>query len=100
MNETPKRIQLRRAKGWRKPENTVVVARPGKWGNPFVVQFDPHTDYSPQTSADAVKMFRAHVDKVLMRIKIKAELRGKSLACWCKLGEPCHADVLLEIANQ
>jgi hypothetical protein len=26
-------------------------------------------------------------------------LRGKNLACWCKLGEPCHADVLLELAN-
>jgi hypothetical protein len=27
------------------------------------------------------------------------ELRGKNLACWCKPGEPCHADVLLELAN-
>lgn len=27
------------------------------------------------------------------------ELRGKNLACWCKPGKPCHADVLLEIAN-
>lgn len=33
----PKRIQLRRTKGWRKPPNTVVVARPSKWGNPFVL---------------------------------------------------------------
>lgn len=28
------------------------------------------------------------------------ELRGKNLACWCKIGNPCHADVLLELANQ
>jgi hypothetical protein len=27
------------------------------------------------------------------------ELRGKNLACWCKPGAPCHADVLLELAN-
>ncbi|ATN65310.1 hypothetical protein A3857_18520 [Cereibacter sphaeroides] len=27
------------------------------------------------------------------------ELRGKDLACWCQPGAPCHADVLLEIAN-
>jgi hypothetical protein len=27
------------------------------------------------------------------------ELRGHDLACWCKLDEPCHADVLLELAN-
>jgi len=31
--------------------------------------------------------------------EIRAELRGKNLACWCRIGEPCHADVLLEIAN-
>jgi hypothetical protein len=26
-------------------------------------------------------------------------LRGRDLACWCKPGAPCHADVLLAIAN-
>ena len=31
--------------------------------------------------------------------KALPELRGKDLACWCKEGEPCHADVLLELAN-
>jgi hypothetical protein len=31
--------------------------------------------------------------------EIRAELRGKNLACWCPLDQPCHADVLLEIAN-
>ncbi|MFA4050644.1 DUF4326 domain-containing protein [Mycobacteroides chelonae] len=30
---------------------------------------------------------------------IRAELAGRDLACWCPLGQPCHADVLLEIAN-
>lgn len=33
----PVRVQLRRTKGWRMPDNTVNVARPGKWGNPFRV---------------------------------------------------------------
>ena len=32
--------------------------------------------------------------------QIRAELRGKDLACWCPLDQPCHADVLLEIANE
>jgi hypothetical protein len=27
------------------------------------------------------------------------QLRGKDLACWCPIGQPCHADVLLELAN-
>jgi hypothetical protein len=33
----PERIQLRRTKGWRKPEGAIVVSRPSKWGNPFRV---------------------------------------------------------------
>lgn len=32
--------------------------------------------------------------------EIVAELRGKDLACWCRLDQPCHADVLLELANR
>ncbi|SII07108.1 Uncharacterised protein [Mycobacteroides abscessus subsp. abscessus] len=27
------------------------------------------------------------------------ELAGHDLACWCPLDQPCHADVLLELAN-
>lgn len=27
-----------------------------------------------------------------------AELAGRDLACWCPLDQPCHADVLLELA--
>ncbi|WP_425065571.1 DUF4326 domain-containing protein [Reyranella sp.] len=34
------------------------------------------------------------------REEIRKALRGKNLACWCKPGSPCHADVLLEIANR
>jgi len=94
----PQRIQLSRAKGWRLPENTVVVSRPSKWGNPFVVQFDPHPDYSPQTREEAVKLYAASING-LKRLAIRRELRGKNLACWCKADQACHADVLLKIAN-
>ena len=34
---TPVRIQRKRTKGFRLPENTVCVSRPSKWGNPFIV---------------------------------------------------------------
>lgn len=27
-------------------------------------------------------------------------LKGKDVACWCPLAQPCHADVLLELANK
>lgn len=42
---------------------------------------------------------QAQLDRIeLMQRKIW-ELAGKNLACWCELGSPCHADVLLEVAN-
>lgn len=34
---TPQRIQRKRTKGWKMPENTVYVGRPSKWGNPFTI---------------------------------------------------------------
>ena len=92
MSANPQRIQLRRRKGWRMPENTVNVARPSKWGNPFTV---------PKYGRElAVESFRNMVISLLaVRAVDLTPLRGKNLACWCKLGEKCHADVLLELAN-
>lgn len=39
---------------------------------------------------------RAHEARITARLP---ELRGRDLACWCPPGSPCHADVLLELAN-
>lgn len=50
--------------------------------------------------AFAVEAFRTRVAvSADLRQRAVAELAGKDLACWCKPGEPCHADVLLAIAN-
>lgn len=89
----PQRVQLHRTRGWRKPEGAVVVARPSKWGNPFRIR----------PAVEAVRAFAWAVDAGLCDVpspeQIRTELRGKDLACWCPLDQPCHADVLLEIAN-
>lgn len=96
----PHRIQLSRKAGWTKPENTVVVARPTRWGNPFV----PGKDGIPDRET-AVRMFRDRTavpgwsfGDVTADV-VRRELRGKNLACWCSLDGPCHADILLAIAN-
>lgn len=89
----PLRIQRKRAKGWRMPENTVYVGRGSKWGNPFVVG-------EHGTAEECVKKFAMYIGWHNSRLGFDLkELRGKNLACWCKEGDPCHADVLLEIAN-
>ena len=105
----PKRIQRSRAKGWRMPENTVYVGRPSAWGNPFqvgrLVSF--RNDSPPHDVAlfdcrdveETVAAFRWLATQPNRREMIQRELRSKDLACWCSLDQPCHADVLLEIAN-
>lgn len=149
-------MQLRRTKGYRKPEGAVVVARPSKWGNPFplkgpwitwaAVGLGYHGDEIGRRNA-AVALHRAwltgtpigrpvtqdgpslefgdgsvvsmddHVRSIALaaagpitflppRVPTLTELRGKDLACWCPLEDdagnrvPCHADVLLELANR
>lgn len=114
---TPIRVQLSRKKGWRMPPNTVSVARPGKWGNPFnATQIGvvlPHPDpmrcfpmqivhlRTPPSLDRCLDMFAA-----VMQVKLRENpaltepLRGKNLACWCPLDQPCHADILLRMANR
>jgi hypothetical protein len=94
------RIQLRRTKGWRMPPNTVKVDRTSRWGNPYRAggQAFRHNGFGKvKDAAEAVALFRRRVAPHLSDI---AQLRGKNLACWCRIGEPCHADVLLELANK
>lgn len=98
----PIRIQRKRTKGWHMPANTVYVGRPSEFGNPYrVMKKDP---YVLVNRANAVDMFlqcvRAdHWNPTFNLENIKRKLKGKNLACWCPLDQPCHADVLLRIAN-
>ena len=98
MKNQPKRIQRKRTKGWKMPDGAVYVGRPTKWGNPYVA-------YDSQGRSEVVAAYRSHFWKKDGKWRFDAssldvnELRGKDLACWCPLGQPCHADVLLEIAN-
>lgn len=93
----PRRVQLSRAKGWRKPEGAVVVARPTKWGNPYKV--DP-TD--PDSRARVIAAYRRDLLEGRLRFDVddvRRDLVGRDLACWCAPDLVCHADVLLEVAN-
>lgn len=110
---TPQRIQLSRTKGWRKPPNTVVVSRPSKWGNPFRVANDGGWvaygwgrvwcgfDSRAEATECAIEKYRSVATRwQSFGLPNPAELTGKNLACWCPLDQPCHADVLLELANR
>ena len=107
----PERVQLRRTKGWRMPANTVKVCRPHKWGNPFVVgerygwaesgSAEIEGPFTPiKDRAEAVAVYRSWITDQHDLLDEMSELRGKNLACWCPHSEPCHADVLIELANK
>lgn len=93
----PHRIQLFRSKGWRMPPNTVKVARTTKYGNPHHVGYCLECGVT-HTREEAIAEFRALCDTPEIRDRIREELAGRNLACWCKLTDECHADVLLSIA--
>ena len=88
------RYQRSRRKGARLPENVVVVTRPTKWGNPH-----PLTLGRPE----AVRRYREDLLRGRLGVTVedvRRELHGRDLACYCPLDEPCHADVLLAVANE
>jgi len=122
----PKRIQRQRSKGWRMPPNTVYTGRPNKWGNPFRVGIhgdaqqcvDLYQRYlDGEISAEDTEWRNSLYDdpdlwgspylgKILIWSGALEDLRGKNLCCWCPLTDsdsnavPCHADLLLELANK
>lgn len=99
------RIQLQRTKGWRMPPGAVKVDRSTRWGNPFRVGDTVHKgpsfsgrDETVRDAEHACRLFRAHLFNLRSAADL-ATLRGRDLACWCKPDAPCHADVLIELAN-
>jgi hypothetical protein len=119
---TPARIQRRYTAGWRKPENAVYVGPASRWSNPFAlapaasqrgglldmwaVEYKGRKlarwDTSSAARADAADRYARWIRENAQAPLVEAartELAGRDLMCWCPLDEPCHADVLLGLAN-
>lgn len=116
---TPQRIQRKRSNGWKMPEGAIYVGRPTRWGNPYKVvpvhrsgSFDVVVnDHFVGQSTGLESAQRMAINHFITAIRlgygfvpwpreIRNELAGHDLVCWCPLDQPCHADVLLEIANR
>ena len=100
------------------PEGAVYVGRPTIWGNPWTHEATLATGlFRPEHVAEAnvdeyqgwlkatpeqVRSYQVYQENEKQRQELLArigELKGKDLACWCPLDQPCHADVLLRLAN-
>jgi hypothetical protein len=115
-----KRIQRKRIKGWKMPENAKYVGRPTKWGNPFKLSPDGCILYYNSERLidsqwcnwsenggfeikDVVGLYKQWLDGKLQKEHPYLpkppsieELKGKDLACFCSLSSPCHVDAILE----
>lgn len=119
----PERIQRRRVKGWRLPADAVIVDRSTKYGNPINLS-DVGAQYPSLDDRQVAQLVvvdfkvlawagrlafpnwrrlggeRGPIEWTYPSVgEIRAELAGKDLACWCEVGMPCHADVLIDLAN-
>jgi hypothetical protein len=74
------------------PDGAIYVGRaaPGlrksPYANPYPVKI--------HGLGESLRLYREWVERIDV-----ASLAGRDLACWCPLDKPCHADVLLELAN-
>lgn len=116
----PIRLQLSRVKGFdlqlismaANGRTAIVCRRPAKWGNrghiverlgcwccdDLYLGFTSIWQHDAEARDAAIAAFRRHA--MPREAEIRAELAGFNLACTCALDEPCHVDVLLEIANR
>lgn len=112
---TPRRIQLRRTKGWRLPPGAIVCSRPSRLGNPFTAAHYGRTqavalhrtwlttEDASTLGYDPLETSWLNAERLAV-LALLPTLRGHDLACWCSLPEPyqpdiCHAATLLELAN-
>lgn len=119
MSGKPQRMQLSRKAGFNLQATSRAlnglparrITRPGRWGNPFTIE-DTARRYGLDAEAAQAKAvalcaawLRGSLDEKLSpgpppsRLEVRRELAGHNLACWCRPGTPCHADILIEIAN-
>lgn len=82
------------------PMDAVYVGRPSKWGNPYThLKTHSLAEIVVATKNEAIAAYEAWLlDNPALLASVKTELAGKDLVCWCA-PRPCHADVLLRIAN-
>ena len=95
------RVQLKRSAGWKMPANTLKVDRTTRWGNPFTIA---ECGSAAVAVAQHGRWMRGEIAAPggvapPTREVLRAALGGRNLACWCAVNGPCHADLLLTLAN-
>ena len=100
----PLRLQQQRIGGWSTPSDAIRVGRGTRWGNPWRsgdwIAMPGHQGSVKVTAALAVELYAAYVTDRGLLDEVAEVLAGRDLVCWCKIGQPCHAEWLIEVANR
>ena len=97
----PQRVQLKRTAGWKMPADTLKVDRTTRWGNPFTIA---ECGSAAVAVAQHGRWMRGEIAapggvEPPTGDTLRAALGGRNLACWCAVNGPCHAYLLLALAN-
>jgi Domain of unknown function (DUF4326) len=97
----PHRVQLKRTKGWKIPAKTLKIDRTTRWGNPFTAQQCGSVALAVANHGAWMRgeMIAPDGREPPTHEQVRLALKGQNLACWCPLNGPCHAELLLQIAN-
>lgn len=80
-------------------DNPSLGLRDIGYGNPFSHKAVSQAEFRVATRDEAIERFEAWVlDQPDLVLRIKRELAGKTLGCWCAPLR-CHGEVLARIAN-
>lgn len=101
------RIQRRRTKGYKLPENAICITRGTKWGNPFKINKKVTRDMAIEifkqcvlNPINALDFFGYNIYEHFKWIHEHLyELKDHDLACYCKPKDACHGDVLIELCS-
>jgi hypothetical protein len=99
----PERIQRKRTKGYKQPENTCYCGRGSKWGNPFIVGEEININVSgikistKITLKNCLNLYDRYLDYQIKnnQLDLTELLKYDYLSCWCPLDKSCHLDILI-----
>lgn len=81
------------------PAGTVYVGRPSRWGN-WLRGPDAAAEFAAELAArERGAAVGTEATAYPSLAEVRTQLAGRDLACWCRPDQPCHADVLLQLAN-
>lgn len=85
----------------REEDYDILVDRNSKWGNPFSHKVKSRAKYIVKTRKESIDCHREWLTSGEGKYLLEDlhELKGKKIACWCKINQSCHSDIIIKLVN-